>query len=60
MDKYCIDTQFKNAIHDNAVLGFQAEHIGPKNLVDETDSEIYENEVHMMNVFRCYIKQVLS
>ncbi len=40
----------QNAIHDNAVLGFQVEHIGPKNLVDETDSEIYENEVHMMNV----------
>ena len=32
------------------MLGFQVEHIGPKNLVDETDSEIYENEVHMMNV----------
>ena len=30
----------QNAIHDNAVLGFQVEHIGPKNLVDETDSEI--------------------
>ena len=46
MHRYTI----QNAIHDNAVLGFQVEHIGPKNLVDETDSEIYENEVHMMNV----------
>ena len=27
-----------NAIHDNAVLGFQVEHNGPKNIDDETDS----------------------
>lgn len=39
-----------NAIHDNAVLGFQVEHNGPKNIDDETDSKVYENEKHMLNV----------
>ena len=40
----------QNAIKDNAVLGFQVEHDGPKNMVDETDSRIYENEPHMLKV----------
>lgn len=39
-----------NAIHDNAVLGFQVEHNGPKNIDDETDSKVYETEKHMLNV----------
>lgn len=39
-----------NAIHDNAVLGFQVEHNGPKNIDDETDSKVYENEKHMLKV----------
>ena len=40
----------QNAIKDNAVLGFQVEHDGPQNMVDETDSRIYENETHMLKV----------
>lgn len=40
----------QNAIKDNAVLGFQVEHNGPKNIVDETDTSVYENETHMLNV----------
>lgn len=40
----------QNAIRDRAVLGFQVEHNGPKNLVDETDSRIYDNEIHMLSV----------
>ena len=40
----------QNAIHDNAVLGFQVEHNGPKNIKDETDSSIYDNEAHMLKV----------
>ena len=40
----------QNAIHDNAVLGFQVEHNGPKNIKDETDSSIYDNETHMLKV----------
>lgn len=40
----------QNAIHDKAVLGFQVEHDGPKDMQDETDSSIYENETHMLKV----------
>lgn len=46
LHKYTI----QNAIHDNAVLGFQVEHNGPKNIEDETDSSAYENETHMLKV----------
>ena len=46
LHKYTI----QNAIHDNAVLGFQVEHNGPKNMADETDSRIYDNETHMLQV----------
>ena len=40
----------QNAIHDKAVLGFQVEHNGPKNMTDETDSNQYDNEAHMLKV----------
>ena len=40
----------QNAIHDKAVLGFQVEHNGPKNIADETDSSAYDNETHMLSV----------
>lgn len=46
LHKYTI----QNAIHDRAVLGFQVEHNGPKNIVDETDSSAYDNESHMLKV----------
>jgi len=46
LHKYTI----QNAIHDNAVLGFQVEHNGPKNMVDERDSSVYDNETHMLKV----------
>jgi type I restriction enzyme R subunit len=46
LHKYTI----QNAIHDNAVLGFQVEHDGPKNIEDETDAKAYENETHMLKV----------
>ncbi len=46
LHKYTI----QNAIHDNAVLGFQVEHNGSKNIVDETDSKIYETDAHMLKV----------
>lgn len=46
LHKYTI----QNAIHDNAVLGFQVEHNGPKNMVDETDLAMYDNEAHMLKV----------
>ena len=40
----------QNAIHDNAVLGFQVEHNGPKNIIDETDVSAYDNETHILKV----------
>ena len=46
LHKYTI----QNAIHDEAVLGFQVEHDGPKNIADETDSSVYDNETHMLQV----------
>lgn len=46
LHKYTI----QNAIHDKAVLGFQVEHNGPKDIADETDSSAYENEKHMLKV----------
>lgn len=46
LHKYTI----QNAIHDNAVLGFQVEHIGAKNIEDETDAGAYDNETHMLRV----------
>ena len=42
LHKYTI----QNAIKDRAVLGFQVEHNGPKNVADET----YDNETHMLRV----------
>ena len=46
LHKYTI----QNAIHDNAVLGFQVEHNGPKSITDETDASAYDNETHMLRV----------
>ena len=46
LHKYTI----QNAIHDNAVLGFQVEHNGPKNMEDETNVNVYDNETHMLRV----------
>ena len=46
LHKYTI----QNAIHDNAVLGFQVEHNGPKQITDETDTSAYDNEAHMLKV----------
>ena len=46
LHKYTI----QNAIHDNAVLGFQVEHNGAKNLEDETNASVYDNETHILNI----------
>ena len=46
LHKYTI----QNAIHDDAVLGFQVEHNGPKDIDDETDPTVYDNEAHMLQV----------
>ncbi|MCI8373057.1 MAG: HsdR family type I site-specific deoxyribonuclease [Lachnospiraceae bacterium] len=46
LHKYTI----QHAIHDNAVLGFQVEHHGPKHITEETSHSVYENETHMLKV----------
>lgn len=46
LHKYTI----QNAIHDDAVLGFQVEHRGPKTIGDETDKSAYNNDTHMLKV----------
>ncbi len=53
LHKYTI----QNAIRDNAVLGFQVEHNGPKNMSDETDTSIYETESHMLNVLNIILNK---
>ena len=47
----------QNAIHDNAVLGFQVEHNGPKDVSDETDVTIYDNETHMLSVLEIILNR---
>ena len=46
LHKYTI----QNAIKDKAVLGFQVEHHGPKNIEDETNTSAYDSEAHMLSV----------
>ena len=46
LHKYTI----QNAIKDKAVLGFQVEHDGPKNIEDETNTSAYDSEAHMLSV----------
>ena len=53
LHKYTI----QNAIHDNAVLGFQVEHNGQKNKKDETDSNLYVTESHMLKVLEVILNK---
>ncbi|MCM1525368.1 MAG: type I restriction endonuclease subunit R [Ruminococcus sp.] len=50
----------KEAIRDNAVLGFQTEHLGPKNLKKDDENEdlsVYETEAHMLEVMNTIINK---
>jgi type I restriction enzyme R subunit len=51
LHKYTI----QNAIHDKAVLGFQVEYNGPKNLPD--DRSVYESENHMLKVLEVILNK---
>ena len=53
LHKYTI----QNAIKDKAVLGFQVEHNGPKNIEDETDTSAYDSEAHMLSVLDIIINK---
>ena len=46
LHKYTI----QNAIRDNAVLAFQVEHNGPKDISDEKNTAVYDSEKHMLKV----------
>lgn len=50
----------QNAIHDNAVLGFQVEHLGPKDMADETDPALYDNETHMLGVLDVILNKSMN
>lgn len=40
----------KEAIHDNAVLGFNVENLGPKDIKPDEEDAYYHSEQHMRNV----------
>jgi type I restriction enzyme R subunit len=56
LHKYTI----QNAIHDNAVLGFQVEHNGSKSIENETDAAAYDNETHMLKVLDVILNKSYS
>jgi type I restriction enzyme R subunit len=56
LHKYTI----QNAIHDNAVLGFQVEHNGSKSIENETDASAYDNETHMLKVLDVILNRSYS
>ncbi len=40
----------KEAIHDETVLGFMVENLGPRNMTEEEEKRLYETETHMHSV----------
>ncbi|MCI8288059.1 MAG: type I restriction endonuclease subunit R [Lachnospiraceae bacterium] len=47
----------KEAIHDEAVLGFMVENLGAKNLSDDEAKKVYETEEHMRKVLNVILNQ---
>ena len=45
----------KEAIHDEAVLGFMVENLGPQK--EDIDSSVYESETHMRNVLNVVLNK---
>ena len=50
----------KEAIHDGAVLGFNVENLGPKDIAKDDEEKYYHSENHMRNVLNIIINQPLS
>lgn len=50
----------KEAIHDEAVLGFMVENLGPKGLSSEEENRIYGTETHMRSVLNVILNQSYS
>lgn len=50
----------KEAIHDEAVLGFMVENLGPKGLSSEEEKSFYGTETHMRSVLNVILNQSYS
>jgi type I restriction enzyme R subunit len=50
----------KEAIHDGAVLGFNVENLGPKDISSEDEEKYYRSEAHMRSVLNIILNQSLS
>ena len=50
----------KEAIHDGAVLGFNVENLGPKDVKPDEEEAYYHSEGHMRNVLNVILNQSLS
>lgn len=50
----------KEAIHDGAVLGFNVENLGPKDIPKDDEDKYYHSERHMRNVLSVIINQSLA
>lgn len=50
----------KEAIHDEAVLGFMVENLGPKGLSPDEEEKIYGTETHMRSVLNVILNQSYS
>jgi len=47
----------KEAIHDEAVLGFMVENLGPKGISPEEEERLYHTETHMRSVLNVILNQ---
>ncbi len=47
----------KEAIHDEAVLGFHVENLGPKGMEEEEAEKYYDSETHMRRVLNVILNQ---
>ncbi|MGO5232344.1 type I restriction endonuclease subunit R [Thermoguttaceae bacterium LCP21S3_D4] len=50
----------KEAIYDGAVLGFNVENLGPKDIAKDDEEKYYHSEKHMRNVLNVILNQSLS
>ncbi len=47
----------KEAIHDEAVLGFMVENLGPKGISPKEEEQLYDTETHMRSVLNVILNQ---
>ena len=47
----------KEAIHDESVLGFMVENLGPKGISSEEEERMYDTETHMRSVLNVILNQ---